>query len=706
MPTSITRTVPKNSLAYLFPQGFNEFWQQVGIKDSLEKVIYHYVPASTDREEIKKTLASGGYGWTAIAITGHFTERYWFRSFEPWPDDFINQFKTNLVFVISDIRRKEHLWSQLFRDLDKLLKPLKLKSDTRTSHNYDKTQVIGGKTINTGQENINRNEQKQITSKNTPVFSNVDLGSREFGGFGRQQQLATQQTEQGQNQQSSNKKNTTDKINHVNKEHYRSNKDANLITVNQDTYELNSVARLLNSYAITLINFPEYYKLFDKLFIKLFGASGYFVDDEITGQRKWVSQPGFGDEIIEQGGDGKPTIPDGNEWDENLPYLERLQIYHGKNEKELKKLPDTSNRKPRVAIRVKTGEGLISAYEKDTELPLAQLFKDRIEGKVESYHQVIGYEEIIKYITDYLDGWEFYNEFGGDKPEQLMIGLLGDPGLGKTYISQTIGKALGVGFHQIKMNGKKDSSIVYGTNIENPGAEIGEILKGVSRNQSQSTLMFFDEVEKAGKEAKDSLGDPTDRTSNKTFRDNLYDFPTPLSNIIYFCALNYPEELPDFIRDRFRMVEVLPPSYQARLAILRVNLQAKLKSLDNAFQKIYNRKWEEIYTMFDTEALLKKALTKTMSIRGAKDNIILSLIPTLISEFLKPKKALPNQQEIINYDWKFKQKEELDRGDARRGRLPCPYAVDETRQATHRVNCKCFMASLDRVPGWKENMEA
>lgn len=435
---------------------------------------------------------SGGYGWTAVAIAAHFTERYWYNSFEPWPDDFINKFQTNLIFVISDVRRKEHLWSQLFRELDKLLKPLRLKSETRTSQNYDKTQQIGGKTINTGNEKHNSFNQKQTKEQVTPTFSNVDLGSGQFGGFQRQNQLTSEQTEQIQSNRNSERKNTTDKVNHVNKEFYRSNKDANVVSVGQDVYELNSVARLLNNFSLTVINFSEYYKLFDKLFIKLFGASGYFVD-EITGRRRWVSQPRFGDETIEQEeSGGRPNIPEGNEWDESLPYLERLKIYHGKNEKELKKLPDTSNRKPRVAIRVKTGEGLVPAYEKDMSLPSAQLFMDRIAGKIEGYHKVIGYEEIIKYVADYLDGWEFFNEFGGDKPEQLMIGLLGDPGLGKTYISQTIGKALGVGFHQVKMNGKKDSSIVYGTNIENPGAEIGEILKGISRNQSQSTLIFFD----------------------------------------------------------------------------------------------------------------------------------------------------------------------------------------------------------------------
>jgi hypothetical protein len=53
------------------------------MKQALEQVIYSYVPATLEKEEIKKTLASGGYGWSAVAIAGHFTERYWYSQFEP-----------------------------------------------------------------------------------------------------------------------------------------------------------------------------------------------------------------------------------------------------------------------------------------------------------------------------------------------------------------------------------------------------------------------------------------------------------------------------------------------------------------------------------------------------------------------------------------------------------------------------------------------
>jgi len=103
------RTVPKQSLARLFPGGFAEYWAKCEFKKDLDQVIYTYTPATTTAEEIKKTLASGGYGLLALPIAKHFFDRYQYRWFEPYEDDFIAQFKSNTINVIAEVRRKEQL---------------------------------------------------------------------------------------------------------------------------------------------------------------------------------------------------------------------------------------------------------------------------------------------------------------------------------------------------------------------------------------------------------------------------------------------------------------------------------------------------------------------------------------------------------------------------------------------------------------------
>ena len=140
------------------------------------------------------------------------------------------------------------------------------------------------------------------------------------------------------------------------------------------------------------------------------------------------------------------------------------------------------------------------------------------------------------------------------------------------------------------MNGKQSASIVYGTDISNPGAEAGEIVKAISKREDRACLILFDELEKAGKDAKRAIANPTDRTINQDFKDDFFDFPTPCNECIFLVAINHPEDLPDFVGDRFRVIDVQPLPYEERLQVLRLLLRSKLKSLDGAFQKIYGKK--------------------------------------------------------------------------------------------------------------------
>ncbi|RHZ37445.1 AAA family ATPase [endosymbiont GvMRE of Glomus versiforme] len=685
------RTVPKQSLARLFPNGFPEFWAKTEMKPRLESVVYDLVPATLTAEETRKTLMSG-YGMNAVFIAKHYFLKYQYRTFEPYEDDFMAQFTAELTFVIAEIRRTEWLWQDVFRNIKQWLKPLKLTTDTRTSQNYDKTQTQGGRTTTQGNENQNWSDQKQSNQKNTPTFSNVDLSSGTYGGFSRQQQLSTQTQEQGQGNRNSNRKNTTDKINHVNKEHHRSKKDENVSTVKQDVYELNSLSRLLNNFALTILDFSKYYPRFNRLFIKMFGVSVVPVIDPVTGRRKYITEAQYEEEMTEETGTTKP--PEGNEWDETIPYLERLKILHTKTEKEWKKLPDTSNRKPRIALRLKNLEGCLKAYEPEyIELPTVEVFRTRIRGEEEGYQKVIGYQNIIQIVEKYLRSYHFAKRNNTPPPAQLMIMLLGEPGLGKTYISQAIARALGRGLHIIGMNGKLNASLITGTNIENPGAEPGEVLKAISRYEDRACVIVFDEIEKAARECKEAAGIPTDITGNKNYRDTFLDFPTPTNECIFISTVNRPEDVPSFVADRFAIrVEVLPLGYLERLEVVRVVLQSELKKLNNAFQRIYGKNWQEIYHLFNQEELLKKTLTWTFSIRGAKNNILLKLIPTLISDFLEPESPLT--EDPINYDWDFLQREGKDEN--------CPYAKDIRNN--HKVNCMCFVKNLNLAPGWAENM--
>ncbi|CAH1765285.1 1245_t:CDS:2 [Entrophospora sp. SA101] len=200
------------------------------------------------------------------------------------------------------------------------------------------------------------------------------------------------------------------------------------------------------------------------------------------------------------------------------------------------------------------------------------------------------------------------------------------------------------------MNGKLNASLITGTNIENPGAEPGEVLKAISRREDRACVICFDEIEKAARECKEAAGIPTDITGNKNFTDTFLDFPTPTNECIFIATVNRPEDVPNFVADRFAIkVEVLPLPYGERLEVVKVVLAGELKKLNNAFQRIYHQDWQAVFN----------------------------------HDFLEPELALPG--DLVGYNWDFLQREGKDES--------CPYGKDIRNN--HKVNCKCFTQNLD-----------
>ncbi len=692
--TNPERTVPQQSLARIFPGGFPEYWAKLEYKKDLDQIIYTYTPATATTEEIKKTLASGGYGLLALPIAKHFFDRYQYRWFEPYEDDFMAQFKSNTISVIAEVRRKEHLWTDTFRDIKQYLKKLTLKTDTRTSQNYDKTQNQSGKTINQGNESSNWQDQKQGNVKNIPAFSNVDLTSGLFGGFSRQQQLSTQTQEQGQGSRSANRQNTTTKQNHSNKEYMRASKDSNVSITSQDSYELAQIlkSRLLGNFEFTVIRLSDYYPLFDKLFLKLFGASVVPIYDPETGRRRWVSQVEYEEEVAEQ--EGRTTRPlEGNEWDLSLSYLERITIYRNKTDKELGKMPPTSNRRPRIARRLEVLEGLVKAEEKLANEEIIWATLAEFDDYCNTY--IIGYRKFISIMRAQLASQLFYQGTGEKVPQGLYL-LLGPPGIGKSYICQELAKATKRGFHSIDMNGKRNGSIIFGSNIENPGAEIGEIVKAVGIvTQDPFAFVAFDEYEKSFDAAKSAVGDVTDMTKNKFFKDELVDFPYNLENITFFATGNHEWQVEGFIFSRFTRVEIEVLTWRERMEILRRLLFGfrEMKGKIQGLEKVLTQKGRMSETIreylrnLDDERLLKRFLTENWGIRQSKNNALL-LVKRLNALFAE-QKELPNDP--VNYEWGFTYSTE-------KGEL----CSELHQQLTRPRNCQCWDSG--KVEGWEENM--
>jgi ATP-dependent Lon protease len=212
----------------------------------------------------------------------------------------------------------------------------------------------------------------------------------------------------------------------------------------------------------------------------------------------------------------------------------------------------------------------------------------------------------------------FYQGTGEKVPQGLYL-LLGPPGIGKSYICQELAKAMQRGFHSIDMNGKQNGSIIFGANMENPGADIGEVIKAVGiKTQDPYCFIAFDEYEKSHGDAKSAVGDVTDMTKNQFFKDELVDFPYNLENITFFATGNYEWQVEGFIFSRFTTVEIEILSWEQRIEILRRllfgfrEMKGKVQGLERVLEQkgMLTEQIKEYLANLNDLNLLKKMLTQ------------------------------------------------------------------------------------------------
>ena len=261
----------------------------------------------------------------------------------------------------------------------------------------------------------------------------------------------------------------------------------------------------------------------------------------------------------------------------NLYTVYRLEKRKSELEKELKKTSGVF--KDKINLRLSFTESLIEGFQKEIQmlpvgtpeekLPLGASDEERANATFWArINQVVGYTEFKEIFADFVDGYNDLVEEGlQDKIPAQMFLLLGPPGVGKSFIVKWLLKLLIWPIESISMNGKKETSVFFGVPQEWAGAGVGEILKVMVKHKSRTVIFLFDEFEKCDKQVQQVLGNLTDKTLNKKFKDVFFDFPIPINQIIFFCTANYPEQVEPFILSRLTPVKIQPSTYHERLVI-------------------------------------------------------------------------------------------------------------------------------------------
>ena len=246
-----------------------------------------------------------------------------------------------------------------------------------------------------------------------------------------------------------------------------------------------------------------------------------------------------------------------------MPPPGRLQIFNPKlAAKALSRL--SKLRDDKVAV----GERLIEDAQRDEgyrTVPDAKLAMQRLQVtklKFENLAEPIERLQASLMLASYM------------KVENFRIApmlLLGEPGIGKTYLATCIADILGVAMDKVSAGGAQGGFQLTGSSASWQGALPGSVFALFAEGHSASPVLVIDEVDKIRDSSYPVLPvllDLLEPGTARAFKDEFFDMTFDASKLIVMMTANSIKDVPESLLSRCEVFDVPRPGAVQRLRII------------------------------------------------------------------------------------------------------------------------------------------